>query len=822
MNASELSSSAGTPWESIDVQLQRVRSFVISDLFAAVGGLILLMVFYAVWQPNWALAPMGAVVVSIGVLVYSLRLLNERRLSSAVFAIAASFWFVIPAITFVLPPAFAACSLATIWPVLLATPYVDRIALRRLAYVTFPVALLSLGLSFRGDPFGVEETLGTTVLNLSLLGIGVAFALLTLLMIWAYNSRLQDTLSGLHESNAQLAANERLLEAKVAERTHELESATAYLQAVIQNLPQGLATLDENGMLLERNNAFLEQFGVADTDVNLEDLPPELRKLVSSIADATATSDDSVFVPLTEDRVGKAMATRISLTNDDEGEASGAVVLVDDVTAERQVDRMKTDFISTVSHELRTPLTSVLGFARIIQKRLDDKVFPNVDPNASGTARAMGQVADNLNIILEEGGRLTNLINDVLDISKMEARQVDWNFAPIALSDVVETAVTATASLFDGGEVEVRNEVTSDLPLINADYERLVQVVINLLSNAQKFTTVGHVTIRAEVDGSGDTAALSVADSGIGVATADLPLLFERFRQVGDSLTDRPTGTGLGLPICREIVQAHGGEIEATSELGEGTTFHLTLPLHREVTNVASSAVPSTAELNAMPVTSEIMSDRDVANSRGHVLIVDDDGGIRRLLRELFEAEGYRTSEAPSGEQAVTMATTDRPDLITLDVLMPGMSGVDTALALRTSPTTATVPLMFVSVLDRIPELALGVDAHVTKPIDADRLLRVAGELVERDRAIDEAVVVVNASAAVLESVVDGLERFGYERITDDKGNVDDNDVRLVIANGQTDAGLPERNRWIFRRDGDVLVVIALETDPLKAEETQL
>ena len=814
--------AGATPWESVDVQLERVRRFVVSDLVAAIGGLALLTVFFLVWQPSWVYAPIAAVLISIGVLIYSLRLLRERRLSAAIFAIAASFWFVIPAITFVLPPAFAAFALATVWPVLLATPYVDSVALRRLAYVTFPVALLSLGLSFRGDPFGVEETLGSTVLNLSLLGIGVAFALLTLLMIWAYNSRLQDTLTGLHETNARLAANERQLEAKVAERTTELESASAYLKAVIQNLPQGLATLDENGRLLERNEAFLEQFDDHGDMTQLADLPSELQQLVEAIGDTNTPSDHSVFVPLSGERVGKAMATPITLTGQGTDDTNGAVVLVDDVTAERQVDRMKTDFISTVSHELRTPLTSVLGFARIIQKRLDDKIFPYVDTDGKGTERAIRQVGDNLNVILEEGGRLTNLINDVLDISKMEARQVDWNFQPTSLRAIVDTAVTATASLFEGGPVAVRNLVDEELPAVHADYERLVQVAINLLSNAQKFTEEGEVTVDGAVDSESGSVVLTVSDTGIGVAHADLPLLFERFRQVGDSLTDRPTGTGLGLPICREIVQAHGGTIEAESELGSGTTFIVRLPLAK--TGAAAQEIipfePTTSGLATTGTTAESRSrTKDDGSDRPHVLIVDDDDGIRSLLRDLFESEGYRTSEAPSGEVAVRLATTERPDLITLDVLMPGMSGIDTALALRTSVTTATTPLVFVSVLDRLPEIALGVDGHLTKPIDTDRLLELAAELVERDRSTDDTVVVIDASPDVLAAVVDGLERFGYDTV-DELPPADAGGVRLVIANGQTDAGLPELRRWTFRRDDDFLVVVALETDTGSTQET--
>ncbi|MCB0043520.1 MAG: hypothetical protein KDE23_27725, partial [Caldilinea sp.] len=209
-----------------------------------------------------------------------------------------------------------------------------------------------------------------------------------------------------------------------------------------------------------------------------------------------------------------------------EGEGEGGergrstVVLIDDVTVEREVDRMKTDFISTVSHELRTPLTSVLGFAKIIQRRLDERVFPHVDTSERGTERAMRQVDENLEIILSEGGRLTALINDVLDISKMEARRVEWQDSDVDLGEVIETAVRSTSALFLGGDVEVVVEVSEGLPPVRGDKQRLVQVLINLLSNAQKFTREGTVTVGARpLDD--DRVEVTVSDTGVGVAEDD-------------------------------------------------------------------------------------------------------------------------------------------------------------------------------------------------------------------------------------------------------------------------------------------------------------
>jgi signal transduction histidine kinase len=237
----------------------------------------------------------------------------------------------------------------------------------------------------------------------------------------------------------------------------------------------------------------------------------------------------------------------------------------------------KSIFLAGVSHELRTPLTSILGFAKIIQKRLEGRIFPLVNVRDEKTGRAVRQVSENLGIIVAEGERLTDLINDVLDLAKIEAGKVEWHMQPLLVLDVIERATTATASLFQGKHLALIKEVDVDLPEIVGDRDRLIQVVINLISNAVKFADHGSVTCRAtRVNGE---IVISVIDMGVGIAEADLPKVFERFTQVGDTLTGKPKGTGLGLPICKEIVEYHGGRIWVESELGRGSNFSFTLPV---------------------------------------------------------------------------------------------------------------------------------------------------------------------------------------------------------------------------------------------------
>jgi signal transduction histidine kinase/ligand-binding sensor domain-containing protein len=237
----------------------------------------------------------------------------------------------------------------------------------------------------------------------------------------------------------------------------------------------------------------------------------------------------------------------------------------------------KSVFLSNVSHELRTPLTSVVGFAKIVKKRLEEKIFPLVSANDGKTRHLIEQVSENLGIMVVEGERLTALINNVLDLAKIEAGKVEWHMTPVAVPEIIARAAAATTSLFESNGLLFNKQIDSNLPEIIGDQDKLIQVVINLISNAVKFTEKGSVSCRAERKGS--EVVISVSDTGIGISAEDQPKVFEKFTQVGDTLTDKPRGTGLGLTICKEIVEHHGGRIWVESELGKGSTFSFALPV---------------------------------------------------------------------------------------------------------------------------------------------------------------------------------------------------------------------------------------------------
>jgi signal transduction histidine kinase len=237
----------------------------------------------------------------------------------------------------------------------------------------------------------------------------------------------------------------------------------------------------------------------------------------------------------------------------------------------KELDRLKDDFISTVTHELRTPLTSIRAFSEILRDN------PELD---------VGERTRFLTIVIKESERLTRLINQVLDLAKIESGKAEWHTVEVDLREVIEESIAATSQLYRDRRIALDVELPDAVPTIMADRDRLIQVMINLLSNASKFCSreSGHVRVALEREGA--CLRVDVADNGIGISRADQEIIFEKFRQVGDTLTDKPQGTGLGLPICREIISHCGGRLWVESELGSGSTFSFSLPLRTEQSKV--------------------------------------------------------------------------------------------------------------------------------------------------------------------------------------------------------------------------------------------
>ncbi len=558
------------------------------------------------------------------------------------------------------------------------------------------------------------------------------------------------------------------LEARVLERTAALQNTLAEAQglnAILDNLADGLLVVDTTGQITHFNPAFLGMYELTEVSVNCHYLELPISGLADLVT-RTQSHPGEVFsaeVTLTNERIGQAVATAIfKKTVDQEPPACfGSALLIRDVTAEKEIDKMKTDFISTVSHELRTPLTSVLGFASIIKEKLETDVFPIISTEDRKLQKTIKRVADNLNIIVSEAERLTSLINDVLDIAKMEAGKVEWQMQPIDPSELLDWAANSTAGLFETNGLQLVSEIEPGLPQIVGDRNRLLQVLINLISNAVKFTESGCVTCRVKQEDEG--VCISIIDTGIGIAPEDQPKVFEKFRQVGDTLTDKPKGTGLGLPICKQIIDHHGGRIWVESERGKGSVFSFIIPTYASdpKTTVNLNLDTLVKQLKEHVITTKTVLDEN----RKTILVVDDDANIRELLRQQLENEGYNVREGKDGVDAIHQIKTARPDLILLDVMMPQINGFDVAAVLKNDPQTADIPIIILSIIENKERgYHIGIDRYLTKPINTEKLLSEIGSLLYQGTS-SKKVLVVDKNASALKTLSDVLQAQGYNVI---------------------------------------------------------
>ncbi|MDA8328501.1 MAG: PAS domain S-box protein [Betaproteobacteria bacterium] len=384
----------------------------------------------------------------------------------------------------------------------------------------------------------------------------------------------------------------------------------------------------------------------------------------------------------------------------------------------QKLDQMKSDFLSSVSHELRTPLTSIRGFSQLIEREFVRSFAPLTNGDA-GLEKKVLRVQENLKIILKESERLTRLINDVLDLAKIEAGRTEWRDAPIQVADFMRDAVNATYGMFEQKpEITLQLDIQPDLPIIIGDADHLLQVLVNLINNAVKFTDSGSIMIHAFLN-SDSLIQIEIRDTGIGFPPEDAEAIFDKFQQSmhGDTLQDRPKGTGLGLAICREIINRHGGRVWAQSQPNHGSTFTLTLP---------AATKPPTSPVSVGGIAPVSDDDRTIVSDRSQgkpkVLVVDDDPGIRDYFAQLLQEQGFEVATAMDGQMALSAARGFAPDLITMDLAMPVMDG-RTAIALfRADPELHNIPIMVISA---IPDWeAAGGDAAMGKPPNEELFIK--------------------------------------------------------------------------------------------------
>lgn len=562
----------------------------------------------------------------------------------------------------------------------------------------------------------------------------------------------------MHSMADELATLFAEMEFQVDRATGDLHEHMVYLSSIIENLADGLLVVSPTGTITTINPVIREMFDLSDKDyTNMptsEVFPPEIFELASSITNCDAEVQ-SAEIPLSRSRFGKAVGSPVN-AQDPETVCLGGVILIRDITSEKELDTLKTDFISTVSHELRTPMTSVLGFSKIIKKKLERFVFPALSDKPA-LERPVKQVQDNVGIIVSEAERLTALINDVLDIAKMEAGEVQWRDQVIFMADVLRQSVDSTRGLWGRKDIEVVFEVEEGLLPIRGDRSRLVQVMVNLIANAVKFTKQSPVVCRAVMDGG--NVLVSVSDLGVGIPDEAVGAVFEKFKQVGDTLTDKPTGTGLGLPICKQIIDHHHGDIWVESEVGKGSVFYFSIPAV-QIRTEDPDEESECKQIMPKPDSTMLVANVRAERSKPLILVVDDDPILTRFLTQVFESEEFLVEVALNGEDAIKFASENMPNLIVMDLMMPGMDGRTAIKCLRNNPFTRNIPILVLSAL--ADGVSAGGDIALTKPVDDVRLREVAHSLLLAKDVCRSCVVLGDRDAVDM----DDLSSINPENIT--------------------------------------------------------
>jgi signal transduction histidine kinase/CheY-like chemotaxis protein len=373
----------------------------------------------------------------------------------------------------------------------------------------------------------------------------------------------------------------------------------------------------------------------------------------------------------------------------------------------REIDQIKTQFLANMSHELRTPLNSIIGFSRVILKGID------------------GPVTDlqhqDLTAIYNSGQHLLGLINDVLDLAKIEAGKMELSFDEINITDIITSVMSTASGLVKDKSIKLVRNIHGDMPTVRADAIRIRQVLLNLLSNAAKFTDEGEIVVDASIQPSPAGLAeilISVSDTGPGISPDDQEKLFQAFSQVDNSPTRKTGGTGLGLSISQQLIQMHGGRIGVHSELGKGSTFYFTLPIYR--------------------------GKEEKVESYGSkvILAVDDDPQVIALYERYLQPQGYHVVPLLDPSRAKERAHQIKPFAITLDIMMPGYDGWQVLNDLKNDTETRDIPVIICSIIEEQERgFSLGAADYLLKPILEEDLLNALNRL-NGDGSIREVLIV--------------------------------------------------------------------------------
>jgi len=421
--------------------------------------------------------------------------------------------------------------------------------------------------------------------------------------------------------------------------------------------------------------------------------------------------------------------------------------------AAEAANRSKSAFLANMSHELRTPLTGIIGYSELLQKE----------------ARYLGymDLLDDLEKIRTAGNHLLALINDILDLSKIEAGKMQLALENYSIAALVHDVVATAQPLVEKNGNLLKVHCAADRDTMYADMTKVRQILLNLLSNAAKFTDQGVITIHVSRHRSADADSICfrISDTGIGMSAEHQMALFQEFTQGNSAANRKYGGTGLGLALSRRFCELMGGTITVESEEGRGSAFTVQLPTTVKYYPPEPVAQPLEPQLD---VQLPSLHDTIALPQRSTVLVIDDDPVVRELLIRRLTDLDVHVETAVDGKEGLRLATALSPDLITLDVLMPEMDGWAVLAMLKSKPDTAHIPVIMLTIVDESKQaFALGAIDYLTKPIDTDRLVRLVG-LHKRDRSVDDCVdkgyvLIVEDDAALRELLRRFLDQAGWD-----------------------------------------------------------
>ncbi len=599
--------------------------------------------------------------------------------------------------------------------------------------------------------------------------------------------------------------------AAARDQAQALKRREAWLQTVLRSLGEGVIAADRRGQITFLNRQAETMTGWTQTEALGKNVT-EVFKLITD-AGGAASSADSIVLDVLGRREAVDLARRDAIVSRRDGVAApidlfaapiedenrtvaGVALAFRDISerkafeteilrakdAAEMASRTKSQFLANMSHELRTPLNAIIGYSEMLQEEAEDE--------------GMDAFVPDLKKINGAGKHLLALINDILDLSKIEAGKMELYLEEFAVAPLLSEVSGTVQTLVDRRKNKLVMDTDPGIGVLRADMTKVRQALFNLLSNAAKFTENGVITLRSRRDG--DTITFAVTDTGIGMTDEQMGRLFEAFSQADASTTRKYGGTGLGLAITRRFARMMGGDVSVESAPGAGSTFTLRLPVRvrdpktmdindplvaeAAAARAVGDAPPAALQMNGMNVSAagDFGGLSRAEQEKPLMLVIDDDAAHRELMQRFLTREGYRVKVASTGEEGVLLARELHPLAITCDVMMPGMDGWAVLQTLKSEPLTQDIPVVMLTMVDdKNLGYALGAADYLVKPLDRSRLSTILNRFRRDCRSVGEngergvcSALLVEDDEATREMMEALLVREGWRVVTAENGRI--------------------------------------------------